>query len=81
MKNADFILSGVVPGDLVYWDQHINARNFSKQGECYTYDKSIFFGIVAKVRKDILIVFAPFFHGRIKLKAAEVLAFDKSKDG
>lgn len=65
--------------DLVYWNQRHNATNITSKG--FTITNDVFFGIVTKVRENRVEVWAPYFHGKIKITASEIKAFEKSKDG
>lgn len=65
-------------GDLLYWNQHVNGNVTRNRISC---DNQKWFGIICKLRKDGIIVFAPAFKSRIKIKFFEIIAYEKSKDG
>jgi len=65
--------------DLVYWNQRYNAETLKK--DRYGITETEFFGIITKVRENMLEVWAPYYNGKIKIRGAEVIRFEKSIDG
>ena len=65
--------------DLVYWKQRYNAEVLKNNH--FSISETEFFGMITKVRANMLEVWAPYYNGKIKIRGSEVIRFEKSIDG